>query len=158
MPLLNTTIETRALGESEVQVECRLNSKSTTSTVIIRQEAIALQVKSPEQVCAASQVWLALGQVWLAVNQIEGAIICAKAGLEEVGHDYAPPYIEDDTELKLLLAEKRIEKGHLKDGANMMLRVLENRLLLHSKRHQKALPTLPNSHPDSPTSSPQAAV
>lgn len=81
---------------------------------------------------------LALGQVWLAVNQIEGAIICAKAGLEEVGHDYAPLYIEDDTELKLLLAEKRIEKGHLKDGANMMLRVLENRLLLHSKRHQKA--------------------
>ena len=143
MPLLNTTIETRALRESQVQVECRLNRKSTTSTVIIRQEPIADQVKLPHLVLAASRVWLALGKVWLAANEIEGAIICAKAGLEEVGDDYASYLVEDDTELKLLLAEKQIEKGHLKDkqalraGANMMLRVLENRLLLYEKRHQK---------------------
>lgn len=114
-----------------------MNSKSTTSTVIIRQEAIANQVKLPQLVLPASRVWLTLGQVWLAANEIEGAIICAKAGLEEVGDDYATFFVEDDTELKLLLAKKRIEKGHLKDGANMMLRVLQNRLLLYEKRHQK---------------------
>ena len=76
---------------------------------------------------------LPLGQVWLAANEAEAAIICAKAGLEELGDDYATGFVEDDSDLKLILAEERIQLGHLSDGAAMMLRVLENRLLLYEE-------------------------
>ena len=112
---------------------CRLNSESTTSTVVIRQETRSNQVKPPHVALAGSKVWLALGQVWLAANEPDASIICAKAGLEELGDEYATPFVEDDTDLKLILAEERIQEGHLSDGAKMMLRVLENRLLLYEE-------------------------
>ena len=133
MPLLRKTYETSA--ESRVQVECRLNSDSTASTVIIRQKTIPSK-QSPHQRLTGSKVLSALAQVWLAANEPEAAIICAKAGVEELGDDYASPFIEDDTDLKLILAEERIEDGYPSSGAEMMLRVLENRILLYSDFHQ----------------------
>ena len=129
----HTIIETRPFAGSRVQVECRLNSESTTRTVLIRQETVPNQAKPPHVTFASSKVWLALGQVWLAANEAEAAIICAKAGLEELGDDYATGFVEDDSDLKLILAEERIQLGHLSDGAAMMLRVLENRLLLYEE-------------------------
>jgi hypothetical protein len=71
---------------------------------------------------------LALGQFWLAVNNYQAAIICAKAGLEELGDDYTNPTAYDDTQMKLWVASERIREGHLEDGADVILRVLESRI------------------------------
>jgi len=81
---------------------------------------------------APSQDWLALGKAKLATKDVEGAIACAQAGLEELGSAYLVPLIRDDTEIKLLLAEERLQEGHLEDGVQMMLRILESRLLLYA--------------------------
>ncbi len=113
-------------GNSNFKVEYRLNSKSITSTVLVQQKPIS--IKPPSHLTpAGSRAWWALGQFWLAVNNYEGAIICAKTGLEELGDDYADPMAIDDTSMKLWVAEERIQKGHLSDGADMMLRILESR-------------------------------
>jgi len=135
MPQIGTTLETRALGNSNFKVEYRLNSKSITSTVLVQQKPMS--IKPPSHLTrSGSRAWWALGQFWLAVNNYEGAIICAKTGLEELGDDYADPTAIDDTRMKLWLAEERIQKGHLSDGADMMLRILESRLYLYAERQK----------------------
>lgn len=87
--------------------------------------------------CEASVSKLALGQILLATNDFEAALTCAKAGLEELGDEYAPFLVEDDTDLKLFLAEGRIEKGYLNEGAELMLRALETRIFLYAELHQE---------------------
>ena len=105
--------------------------------MVIRPENRLNEPKEPHLVLAESKVWLALGQIWLATNDMEAALTCAKAGLEELGDEYAPFLVEDDTDLKLFLAEGRIEKGHLNEGAELMLRALETRISLYAELHQE---------------------
>lgn len=128
-------IETHVLGKPPVYAECRLSSESTTRTIVIRQELISSQL--PHLTLAGSRVWLALAQLWFAANDYEGAITCAKAGLEELGDDYASPKVYDDTKMKLWLAQQRIQEGHLADGADIMLRILHTRLNLYTQQDQK---------------------
>lgn len=137
MPLLNTTIEPKTFRPSSIQLECRLNGKSTTSTMVIGQEITSNEPKLPHITLAESKVWLALGEIWLATNDLEAALTCAKTGLEELGDEYAPFLVEDDTDLKLFLAEGRIEKGYLNEAAELMLRALETRILLYAELHQE---------------------
>jgi len=85
---------------------------------------------------SGSRAWWALGQFWLAVDNDEAAIICAQAGLEELGDDYADPMAIDDTRMKLWVAQERIQKGHLSDGADMMLRILQSRLHLYAEQRK----------------------
>ena len=126
------------LGKPPVYAGCRLSSESTTRTIVIRQELISSQL--PHLTLAGSRAWLALAQLWLAANDYEGAITCAKAGLEELGDDdYASPKVYDDTKMKLWLAQERIQEGHLADGADMMLRILHTRLNLYAQQHQNGL-------------------
>lgn len=133
MPQIGTTLDTHALGNSNFKVEYRLNSKSMTSTVLVQQKPISIK---PPSVPSGSRAWWALGQFWLAVNNYEGAILCAKTGLEELGDDYASPMAIDDTQMKLWVAEERIQKGLLSDGADMMLRILDSRLYLYAERQK----------------------
>lgn len=88
-----------------------------------------------------SRAWWALGQFWLAVDNDEAAIICAQAGLEELGDDYADPMAIDDTQMKLWVAQERIQKGHLSDGADMMLRILQSRLHLYAEQRKHGVKT-----------------
>ena len=64
--------------------------------------------------------------------------VCAKTGLEELGDDYASPMAIDDTSMKLWVAEERIGEGHLSDGADMMLRILDSRLYLYAERQKNS--------------------
>lgn len=107
--------------------------------MVIRQETTLNGPKQPHLVLAESKVWLALGQIWQATNDLEAALTCAKAGLEELGDEYAPFLVEDDTDLKLLIAEGRIEKGYLSEGVELMLRALETRISLYAELHQESI-------------------
>ncbi len=104
---------------------------------MIGQEITSNEPKQPQITLAESKVWLALGEIWLATNDIEAALTCAKAGLEEFGDEYVPFLVEDDTDLKLFLAEGRIEKGYLNEGAELMLRALETRIFLYAELHHQ---------------------
>ena len=76
----------------------RLASFSATGTVKLSQtapEAAALQHLR----LAGTRGWLRLGEQRLSAEYWRGAIACARAGLEELGDNYAPPRIVDDTSL-----------------------------------------------------------
>lgn len=86
-------------------------------TVMLRQKMMSEKRPSHD---APSQDWLALGKAKQATKDVEGAIACALAGLVELGSAYIVPLIRDETEIKLLVAEERLQEGHLEDGAQMM--------------------------------------
>lgn len=132
---LMPSIQSRMYEEWRVQVENRSNSESAIDTVILRQKTRSSK-QSSHLPLAPSQDWLALGKAKLATKDVEGAIACAQAGLEELGSAYMVPLIRDDTEIKLLVAEERLQEGHLEDGAQMMLRILESRLLLYAAQRK----------------------
>ncbi|MGB0384550.1 MAG: hypothetical protein ACPGWR_06970 [Ardenticatenaceae bacterium] len=128
---LMPSMQSRLYEEWRVQVENRSNSDSAIDPLILRQKMMSSN-QPPHLSLAPSQDWLALGKAKLATKDVEGAIACAQAGLEELGSAYLVPLIRDDTEIKLLLAEERLQEGHLEDAAQMMLRILESRLLLYA--------------------------
>jgi hypothetical protein len=56
-----------------------------------------------------------------------------------LGNDYAAPTVSDDTGMKLLAAQDRIETNHIADGATVMLRMLETRIGLYKQLHADEL-------------------
>jgi hypothetical protein len=91
---------------------------------------------------AAARAWAALGRRLLAEGDAEGAIACARAGLDGIGPPPFDPNLIDDTKMKLFAADDRIEQGHAADGAEVMLDVLDIRSDLHARaRDATLLPT-----------------
>ncbi len=82
---------------------------------------------------------LVLGEKKLAAQDVEGAILCAQAGLDELGTDYTSPQTIDDTDLKIRLAQRRIKEGHARDGASVLLNMLKIRQDLYLKHHAVTL-------------------
>jgi len=78
--------------------------------------------------------WLALGRQALEEGAVDVALSRAQRGLEVVGDDYASPMVDDDTDLKRFAAEDRVANGHRRDGAEVLLRVLDDRLALLADR------------------------
>lgn len=75
----------------------------------------------------AAREHAARGRDRLQAGDADGALEAARAGLEALGPPPPGPGPEDDTDLKLLVAEDRVEQGHPRDGARMMLEILEIR-------------------------------
>jgi len=73
MPQIGTTLDTRALGNSNFKVEYHLNSKSMTSTVLVQQKPMSSKAHLTP---SGSRAWWALGQFWLAVNIRGGYHLC----------------------------------------------------------------------------------
>ena len=64
---------------------------------------------------------------------------CARAGLAELGSDYAPTRVEDDTDLKLHAADELLQTGHPDKAARMMLRMLGERTRLYAQKHAASI-------------------
>jgi hypothetical protein len=90
---------------------------------------------APHARLSAARDWLAVGARALADGDGPRAVRAARCGLEELGDDYAPPGVKDDTGLKLLAADELVGEGRLDDAAALMLRMLETRAELHAHRH-----------------------
>jgi predicted metal-dependent hydrolase len=59
----------------------------------------------------------------------------ARQGLDELGDEYASPEVDDDTGLKVLMAEDMASRGNEREAAEILMRVLEERLKL-CQRHR----------------------
>ncbi|BAZ32222.1 hypothetical protein NIES4074_47240 [Cylindrospermum sp. NIES-4074] len=140
-PMINfaTTIEAKGTNTWLIRVERQFQGESAVGEVIVKQEIAPNQENPPHIELAGSRAWLALGERRLAVKDIAAAISCAQAGLDELGSDYASPLIVDDTKMKLLIAEERIQEGHAEDGAKIMLRMLNTRTELYRNLHKSSI-------------------
>lgn len=129
------TIEATDSDQWLIQVEQSLAEDSAAGRVVIRSAAPPDPDNPPHLVLASSRAWLALGDQFIDQGNFEAAIACAKQGLAVLGSEYAGSEVEDDTEMKLLAAEDRIQAGHLQDGASVMLRMLKTRTELYQELH-----------------------
>jgi hypothetical protein len=130
-----------ALGDetSRVTVLLSLDGESAEGEVIVPSSAASAPSGTPHVALAEARAFLALGEKLLAGQRLEGAIQAAQSGLSALGDDYCPTGVKDDTGLMILFAEDLIERGHLDDGASMMLRMLSSRIDLYAERHQQAI-------------------
>lgn len=129
------TVQSRAANEWIIRVERKHEGQSAPGQVVVRWAGLLDTIKLPHAHFAGARAWLALGEKLLAEKDWNGAIACARAGLEELGSDYASPMAVDDTGLKLHAADDRIQNGYLEDGASIMLRMLAIRTGLYLKLH-----------------------
>ncbi len=113
-------------------------SRSYNNKVAIGQVVI----KSPHRpnpkipqhlILAGVRAWYKLGVQLLNGGDTSGATQCAQSGILELGKDYAPDNVCDDTGLKIHAAEALIEQGRDNDGASLYLRMLDNRLDLYKQ-------------------------
>ncbi len=96
----------------------------------------ALPPAAPPHVnLAAARAWMALGEKFLEVGDADGAVYCAQDGLRELGNDYCPDSVCDDTTLKLGAANDLIQDDRVVDGARLMLKMLKIRSELYVQLH-----------------------
>src|SRR5262249_49020154 len=132
---MSMKIEPEKDGEWSVQVTRRHEDTAATGAVVIRHVSEPDAASPPHVALAGARAWLALGTEKLATKRIEDAVYCARAGLSELGTDYAPQNVEDDTDLKLHAAEELVKTGRAENGAAMMLRMLSTRIQLYAQRY-----------------------
>jgi hypothetical protein len=88
---------------------------------------------------AGARAWLGLVEQALAEGDPGAAVGAARAGLDELGEEYAPDGVEDDTTLKVYAAEELVGEGDAEGGARMLLDLLRERAALYAERHRDAI-------------------
>jgi hypothetical protein len=128
--------ETKNANTWLVRVERDFGGESAIGEILVKQETAPNPENFPHIKLAGSRAWLALGKSKLANKDTQAAISCAQAGIDELGTKYTSPLTNDDTGMKLFVAEDRIEEGFSEDGARIMLNMLEIRTQLYAELHK----------------------
>ncbi len=131
-----TTIESKGVNTWLIKVEQSFQGESAIGKILVKQETTPTSGSSPYIKLALSKAWLALSESKLLAKDVTAAIFCAQTGLDKLGSDYTSPLTVDDTGMKLLVAQDRIQEGHPEDGAKIMLRMLHTRIELFVELHQ----------------------
>jgi hypothetical protein len=88
---------------------------------------------------AGARAWLGLTEQALAEGDPGAAVGAAQAGLDELGEEYAPDGVEDDTTLKVYAADELVADGDAEGGARMLLDLLRERAALYAERYRDAI-------------------
>jgi hypothetical protein len=118
-----------------LRVERRQADRAATGEVLLRDAA----AHAGHERLAGARAWLGLGEHALADGDADPALAAARAGLDELGDDYAPAGVEDDTTLKAYAADELVEDGDTEGGARMLLGLLRERAELYAERHRDAI-------------------
>lgn len=129
------SVEDRGDGECVVRVEREWAGERAVGTAVVRGTGADDPAAAAHAALAESRAWLELGRRKLEAGEPREAVRCAEQGLEALGDEYAPPGVEDDTQLKLLAAQEQLRQGRDEAGARVMLRMLEERTTLYARRH-----------------------
>jgi hypothetical protein len=116
-------------GRWTIRVERTLAGAAAEGTVVLsRDEPAHIRL-------AAARAWLAVGQELQARGDAADAISAARAGIDELGDDYARRDAINDTDLKIYVAEDLIAEGRVDNAATTLLRVVETRIALYLTRY-----------------------
>lgn len=106
-----------------------------TEGIILLSSDITPPPDTQHAALAGSRAFLLLGQERQRAGDFPRAIAAAKAGLAELGSDYAPPMTFDDTSLSIGIAQEEVQHGHPARGAERILRALRARIRMYVRKH-----------------------
>lgn len=130
-----TAVEAKAAGEWSLETERALAGRSARATAIVIAANKPDPAASPHTRLAGARAWASLGAQCQSAGDSVNAVAAARSGLEELGDDYRPPGVKDDTMLKIDAASERIADGAVADGAAVLLRMLDTRIQLYTQKH-----------------------
>jgi len=93
----------------------------------------------PHVELAAARAWHGLSEAFLRDERVASAIATARQGIWELGSDYSPTTVKDDTRLKLAAAEDLLTNGREADAARMLDDVLSERIELYEQLYADEL-------------------
>jgi len=125
------TVEPQGAGAWSLQAERHLGGRVARATAIVVASDKPDPASSPHTRLAGARAWSALGAQCLSAGDAANAAAAARSGLQELGNDYRPPGVKDDTMMKIDAAEERIADGAIADGAAGLLRSLDTRIQLY---------------------------
>ena len=129
------TVEAKGAGEWSLGTERHIGAHTARATAIIVAPNQPDPDASPHAKLAGARAWAAVGAQCLSAGDAANAAVAARAGLKELGDDYRPRGVKDDTLMKIDAAEERIADGATADGASVLLRQLDTRIQLYVQNH-----------------------
>jgi hypothetical protein len=138
------SIEPYGAGTFIVYARRVCSGQSVSEQVIVRHSGEVDPERLPHIQLAASRAWLRLGQRLLGQRDADGAVTCARGGLEELGKDYGAKSKEgvtlsDDSDTRIRSAETIIAAGRASVGAETLLGVLSLRISIYTRQRQATL-------------------
>jgi hypothetical protein len=141
-----TSLHSRRLG-TEPEYRLRMSHEndvvtSSTWTRSLETEDLAEARRIIEKIghvhYAAASAYLERGRKAAASEDMQEAVADFRRGIDILGERYISPEVDDDTDMKLLLAEDYEAEDKMDMAANLFDRVLESRLQTYAFLH---LPT-----------------
>ena len=130
-------VESAGPDRWRIRTRRELSGRHASAEVVV--QAPADQDSPPHIQFAGARAWLALAEALIRDGQASLAIESARSGLHELGNDYSPPGVKDDTTLKVLAAEDLAATGREVDAAPMLITALETRTRLYRRLHAAEL-------------------
>lgn len=130
------TVEAKGPGEWSLETERRLGEHAARATAIVVASSKPDPAAPPHAELVGARAWAALGTQRLSAGDASNAVSAARAGLKELGDDYRPRGVKDDTMMKIDAANERIAEGAVADGAAVLLRMLDTRIQLYVQKHR----------------------
>ncbi len=131
----SNTVQATGVGEWSIETERHIGAHIARASAIIVAPDKPDPDASPHAKLAGARAWAAVGAQCLSADDAANAAVAARSGLKELGDDYRPNGVKDDTLMKIDAAEERITDGAAGDGASGLLRQLDTRILLYVKKH-----------------------
>jgi hypothetical protein len=125
-----------------IERSCALDAANASGDALIR-AATPDPLDPPHQGLAGARACAALATERADSRDWPGMAAAARAGLDALGSQYAPAGTKDDTAEKRDAAEERLANGFAEDGARNLLRVLQSRIALYTKRYAADLAEAP---------------
>lgn len=138
---MSTPVErVESVGADRWRVLVRRSHAGKTGDGSVVVQGAHIDPRDPPHVeLAAARAWLEVAASFANAGEADAAAAAARSGLDELGREYAPPMIKDDTSLRVAAAEHLIKQGRTADAAPMLVNALETRIALYQQEHAEDL-------------------
>jgi hypothetical protein len=125
----------RESNEWLLEVTRTQGTRSAKAAIVVR-VAPSSAMPAPHLAVASAQAWLVLARGAMELHAATDAVAAARAGIADLGDDYRPKRVKDDTGLHVLDANGAIAAGKTEEGARSLLSVLDVRIGLYFRRYE----------------------
>lgn len=125
----------RAANEWLLEVTRTQGSRSAKAAILITVPPSA-SMPAPHLAVASAKAWLVLARGAMDLHAASDAVAAARAGIANLGDDYRPKRVKDDTGLHVLDANGAVAAGRIEEGARSLISVLDARIGLYFQRYQ----------------------
>jgi len=128
-------ITARAPNEWLLEVTRTQGTRSAKAAIVVS-VAPTPASPTPHLGVASAQAWLTLARTATDLNASTDAVAAARAGIADLGDNYRPKRVKDDTGLHILDANGAISAGRTEEGARTLISVLDTRIGLYFQRYE----------------------